>query len=348
MLFITDKVQLHSKQVVVVKETYPQSRVTNTGENTANLLISKDGLSWDNLATINPNQEVVIFLDKAFPYITFKEDTTLYIQSETPNHYNKESSSDTSHELKEQLNNLNNIKADKTLVEDNFNKLINILLDSHEHSKNLLQDINTKVAYSVDGINTLTHGNNLLLNTLLPSASNPICHRTVSKHYIRGINVAYANEVITLSQTASGNRYAFCDWSTNRLDLEPNTSYVFSGYIKANVPTTLYTRWTEYSNRKWSANILEYQATTEWSKFEFLIHVPDKEITGAFLDLIQTIPRGIEVSFKYLKLEKGITATPYSPAFEDMKVILPYLTEKVHKLGSTIQADNSGSYTFGD
>lgn len=348
MLFITDKIQLQANQIVLISQTYPQTKINNTGSNTATLLKSRDGISWDNLTSISPNQEVTVSLDTSFPYIKFEENTTLYFQSETPNHYVNDPDDVMGSELENQLNNLSLLKADKVFVESEFHNLTSILIGSSEYSKNLLQNLDKKVEHNTKIINTFNQGNNLLLNTLLPSNDNPICHRTVSSPYVKGIDVTYDNEVITLSSNSTGNRYALCNYSTSRLDLEPNTSYVFSGYIKSNVATKLYTRWTEYSNRKWNATLLEYQATTEWTRFEFIINMPDKEITGAFLDLVQVIPRDVEVSFKHLKLEKGTVATPYSPATEDIKTILLYLIKKVHELNSTIQANNNSSYSFGD
>lgn len=87
MLFVSDNFELSKDKIVVLTKFYPQTKITNTGNATANILKSKDGIHWLALTSLASNQSLDITLEEAFIYLTFKEDTTVYFQHQTPNHY---------------------------------------------------------------------------------------------------------------------------------------------------------------------------------------------------------------------------------------------------------------------
>lgn len=87
MLFVSDDFELSKDKIVVLTKFYPQTKLTNTGNATANILKSKDGIHWLALTSLASNQSLDITLEEAFIYLTFKEDTTVYFQHQTPNHY---------------------------------------------------------------------------------------------------------------------------------------------------------------------------------------------------------------------------------------------------------------------
>lgn len=78
MLFVSDDFELSKDKIVVLTKFYPQTKLTNTGNATANILKSKDGIHWLALTSLASHQSLDITLEEAFIYLTFKEDTTVY------------------------------------------------------------------------------------------------------------------------------------------------------------------------------------------------------------------------------------------------------------------------------
>lgn len=81
MFYVTDSFELSSNKIAILTNTLPQVTITNIGQTTANMLKSKDGITWLPLTTLAPNQTAVVVLDDGYIYVTFKEDTTVYFKS---------------------------------------------------------------------------------------------------------------------------------------------------------------------------------------------------------------------------------------------------------------------------
>lgn len=177
-------------------------------------------------------------------------------------------------------------------------------------------------------------GRNLLVNTAKPTTENPIHHNTADNHRIDFIDMAYDGEVMTVVGTRATNRLSLSAWNATRLDLEPDTDYVLSGYVKAQNDVELSARWWKHTTR-WFSHIVKYNTTTDWKKFTVKFSVPDEQMTGAFLELIINAPMDNAISFKQIKLEKGNIATDYTPAIEDVQ-------GEIEKLQSKFNGNNFG------
>lgn len=123
MLFVSDNFELSKDKIVVLTKFYPQTKLTNTGNATANILKSKDGIHWLALTSLASNQSLDITLEEAFIYLTFKEDTTVYFQHQTPNHYHLVNEQKQVERLETRFDNLNvggrNLVLDSGMVVQN-------------------------------------------------------------------------------------------------------------------------------------------------------------------------------------------------------------------------------------
>lgn len=203
------------------------------------------------------------------------------------------------------------------------------------------QDIKA-IGVKIDNISV--GGRNLLRNTQRPTATTPIHHNTTDNHRIDFIDVSYDGEVMTVVGTRATNRLSLSAWNATRLDLESNTDYVLSGYVKAQSDVELSIRWWKHTTR-WISHVIKYHATTDWTKFVIKFGVPNEPLTGAFLELIINAPIDNAVSFKQIQLERGNVATDYTPAPEDAQSQIDALQAELLELKSKV---NSSSGSIGD
>ena len=114
MIFVSSEFELTKDRIAVLTAFYPESVITNTGTVPVTLYKSKDGTTWSVLTTLNPNQQTVITLDSGYPYITIKDNGTVYVNSKTPNYYHDSTGNNTGITA-EQLNQALNDTVVKTV-----------------------------------------------------------------------------------------------------------------------------------------------------------------------------------------------------------------------------------------
>ena len=155
-------------------------------------------------------------------------------------------------------------------------------------------------------------GRNLLFNTNFSTSLDSEQYSTRNNAYELSIQSDGYNGSNCLKATA--NDIGSIDHDiimTTVFDNELNTEYVFSGYVKADVETTLTVRFG-YGQNKPTVDV-----GTEWSYFSVIVKsgVNDGEEWGQLLPYVNSLT---SVYFSYLKLEKGNKATDWTPAPEDM------------------------------
>lgn len=148
MLFVSDNFELSKDKIAVITKFYPQTKITNTGNTTANILKSKDGFNWTLLTSLASEQSSDVILEEEFIYLTFKEDTVVYFQHQTPNHYHTEqenASASSVNKLSGQVVELSNTKADKTFVDTEIGKLGQAILENTQNDEQALQEVSSKI-----------------------------------------------------------------------------------------------------------------------------------------------------------------------------------------------------------
>ena len=228
-----------------------------------------------------------------------------------------------------QATQLNTIKATADKATADLRNVNQVLANEREARATAIDSLSSRFD------NLTVGGRNLLCNTKNPNAQNLIYHVTTNRPRIDNLQVSYDNDTMTLQAAVASNRFALCYWSNVRLDLQPNTNYVLSGYVKAQNNVELFMRWFKYLN-SWVSQVIKYSATTEWTKFIIKFSVPNEPITGAFADLVFNVPMDNTVSFKQLKLETGTIATDYSPAPEDTDQAIQGAQANIDTLRETV------------
>lgn len=114
MIFVSSEFELTKDRIAVLTAFYPESVITNTSTVPTTLYKSKDGTAWSVLTTLNPNEQTVITLDSGYPYITIKDNGTVYVTSKTPNYYHDNTGNNTG-VTAEQLNQALNDTVVKTV-----------------------------------------------------------------------------------------------------------------------------------------------------------------------------------------------------------------------------------------
>ncbi|UZA19179.1 hypothetical protein [Moraxella bovis] len=148
MLFVSDNFELSKDKIAVITKFYPQTKITNTGNTTANILKSKDGSNWTLLTSLASEQSSDVTLEEEFIYLTFKEDTVVYFQHQTPNHYHTEqenASASSVNKLSGQVVELSDTKADKTFVDTEIGKLGQAILENTQNDEQALQEVSSKI-----------------------------------------------------------------------------------------------------------------------------------------------------------------------------------------------------------
>lgn len=124
------------------------------------------------------------------------------------------------------------------------------------------------------------------------------------------------------------------------IDVKPNDIIAVSVDIKSDADYTgdvILVDYLDSNNSRVTYETLSYNVTTEWTRLEKIITVPDNTlITGLSIGLRSNNPGHLN-SFKLLKVEKGNKATDWTPAPED---IVTDLENTKNDLSSSIDTVN--------